>query len=634
MEKLTRTAYRDPATDAERDGSTARRESLLDHEQYERPLERAHGAALHTPGVATGLEVRATAGSEGVQVLPGVALTARGDHVVLAENGRATVAGSLVPVTSEGVLLPTAGLDDVLVLTIGHAETFDRRTFDDSQGRTFRTEHTPALALRPAGQPPDRAAEVVLATVTVAAGLVTAMEAGSRVACTARRAVHRSELGPGLSVGAAVVGELRAEADGLALTTGDSALALTTRGASLIGPGDGANLWLSERSATLGGGSLGVSLSLNLMTGNVRIDTADAQGRLDVTGDAGVAGSLTAGGITTAGTVAATSINAQNGITAGAISAGAITSSGAVTAGRLTVSGNVGVGTAEPKARLHVTGGAIMPAVGAGGNAGITFPTLGSNDTAFIRYSDVTGDERKLVIGIGNDASDRIVFQQAGASRMTIRGNRVGIGTEQPSGQLHVQAGTEGGTALVVDGAVLLRRPEPGFAVSVTGRLHVAAEAVGNLPTARFVGEVHVNGTLTKRAGQFRIDHPLDPQRRYLSHSFVESDEMKNVYDGVAELDANGAAEIVVPEWFEALNERFRYQLTPVGRPAPQLHVASRLRDRRFTIAGGVPRTEVCWQVTGVRHDAYALAHPLVVESDKAAGDDDPIELEATSWSR
>ena len=132
-----------------------------------------------------------------------------------------------------------------------------------------------------------------------------------------------------------------------------------------------------------------------------------------------------------------------------------------------------------------------------------------------------------------------------------------------------------------------------------------------------FEGSVTVPGTLTKGGGGFRIDHPLDQESRYLAHSFVESPEMKNFYDGVALLDANGEATIELPNWFEALNETFRYQITPIGAPAPGLHISSKLSDGRFSIAGGGPRIEVCWQVTGVRRDAWALAHPLVVEEDK-----------------
>jgi hypothetical protein len=132
-----------------------------------------------------------------------------------------------------------------------------------------------------------------------------------------------------------------------------------------------------------------------------------------------------------------------------------------------------------------------------------------------------------------------------------------------------------------------------------------------------FEGNVRVTGTLTKGGGGFKIDHPLDQESRYLAHSFVESREMKNFYDGVALLDANGEATIELPNWFEALNETFRYQITPIGAPAPRLHISRGLADGRFSIAGGEPQMEVCWQVTGVRRDAWALAHPLVVEEDK-----------------
>jgi hypothetical protein len=55
-----------------------------------------------------------------------------------------------------------------------------------------------------------------------------------------------------------------------------------------------------------------------------------------------------------------------------------------------------------------------------------------------------------------------------------------------------------------------------------------------------FVGNLAVTGTLTKGAGAFRIDHPLDPAHAYLQHSFVESPDMKNVYDGIAPQPASG----------------------------------------------------------------------------------------------
>jgi hypothetical protein len=134
---------------------------------------------------------------------------------------------------------------------------------------------------------------------------------------------------------------------------------------------------------------------------------------------------------------------------------------------------------------------------------------------------------------------------------------------------------------------------------------------------AWFVGDVYVNGNLSKSGGGFLIDHPQDPANRLLAHAFVESSERRNLYDGVAVLDDNGRATVQLPNWFESLNADVRYQLTPLGTPAPNLHISEELKDRRFSIAGGVSGMKVCWQLTGVRQDPWALANPLTVEADK-----------------
>jgi len=134
---------------------------------------------------------------------------------------------------------------------------------------------------------------------------------------------------------------------------------------------------------------------------------------------------------------------------------------------------------------------------------------------------------------------------------------------------------------------------------------------------AWFNGNVEVAGTLSKSGGSFKIDHPLDPANKYLSHSFVESPDMKNIYDGVATLDASGEAVIRMPEWFGALNRDFRYQLTAIGAPGPNLYIADKLHDNTFRIAGGQPGMEVSWQITGIRQDAWANAHRIPVEEDK-----------------
>jgi hypothetical protein len=132
-----------------------------------------------------------------------------------------------------------------------------------------------------------------------------------------------------------------------------------------------------------------------------------------------------------------------------------------------------------------------------------------------------------------------------------------------------------------------------------------------------FSGDVNVSGTLSKGAGAFRIDHPLHPENKYLQHSFVESPDMMNIYNGNVVTDASGIATIMLPEWFEALNQDFRYQLTVIGEFA-QAIVSSKVSNNRFSIRTDKPEVEVSWQVTGIRKDAYAEAHRIEVEVTKS----------------
>jgi hypothetical protein len=136
--------------------------------------------------------------------------------------------------------------------------------------------------------------------------------------------------------------------------------------------------------------------------------------------------------------------------------------------------------------------------------------------------------------------------------------------------------------------------------------------------TVTVAGNLTVSGTLSKHAGSFKIDDPLDPANKYLYHSFVESPDMKNIYDGTALLNKKGEAIIELPEWFQALNRDFRYQLTAIGAPGPNLYVAEEVANNHFKIAGGKPGMKVSWQVTGTRQDVYANAHRIPVVEEKS----------------
>jgi hypothetical protein len=136
-------------------------------------------------------------------------------------------------------------------------------------------------------------------------------------------------------------------------------------------------------------------------------------------------------------------------------------------------------------------------------------------------------------------------------------------------------------------------------------------------------GKVKITGNLEKAGGSFKIDHPLDPANKYLCHSFVESPDMKNIYDGVVVLDDNGKAEVHLPHWFETVNKDFRYQLTAIGGSAPNLYVEEKLTNNNFHIAGGKPGMEVSWQVTGIRKDPWANANRIKVEEEKTSNERD-----------
>ncbi|MBI4088443.1 hypothetical protein HY418_03660 [Candidatus Kaiserbacteria bacterium] len=164
------------------------------------------------------------------------------------------------------------------------------------------------------------------------------------------------------------------------------------------------------------------------------------------------------------------------------------------------------------------------------------------------------------------------------------------------------------------------------FALAMIGS---QASAVSIKSNVTVTGEASVLGALSKGSGSFVIDHPLDPKNKLLYHSFVESPDVKNLYDGLVTLDEGGAAIIELPAYFLALNKDFRYLATPMGEPMPELYLSSEVRKRFLglygspvlKIAGGVPNGRVSWQVTGVRHDLYILANPIRVEVEKGPGE-------------
>jgi hypothetical protein len=202
-----------------------------------------------------------------------------------------------------------------------------------------------------------------------------------------------------------------------------------------------------------------------------------------------------------------------------------------------------------------------------------------------------------------------------------VSGSTFGVygSTESPAG-ISVYGVASGGTGVLGNSA-----SPTGVGVSANatgGGTALVATATGSGSAGLFTGNVKitgnlsVSGTVSKGGGSFRIDHPLDPEHKYLYHSFVESPDMMNIYNGVATLSPRGDAVVKLPDWFDALNRDFRYQLTCIGGFAP-VYIAREVSGNQFTIGGGQPGMKVSWQVTGIRKDAFANEHRIPVEENK-----------------
>lgn len=153
-----------------------------------------------------------------------------------------------------------------------------------------------------------------------------------------------------------------------------------------------------------------------------------------------------------------------------------------------------------------------------------------------------------------------------------------------------------------------------GIATATTGQ-NIGVAGMSNSPDGYGVyshGRFTATGTKS-----FQIDHPLDPENAYLNHFCTEAPEPLNAYSGVVVLDARGEAWVQLPHYFEAVNRDPRYTLTPIGASMPNLHVAVKIQNNRFKIAGGVPGKEVSWRVEAVRNDRWMQQYGFQTEQPK-----------------
>jgi hypothetical protein len=328
---------------------------------------------------------------------------------------------------------------------------------------------------------------------------------------------------------------------------------------------------------------------------------------------------------------AGTGVLGQNTATSGSTFGvyGSVSSPNGIAVEGDATSGTGVVGTTTSTTGYGVYGSNAATSGAAYGVAGITASTSGvgvqavsnaTSGTNYGLYASVVSPSGTAVYGTttsgtgvaGGTASPTGYGVYGGNSATT--GNAYGVyGTTASTAGIGVlgAASATSGTTYGIYGASVSSSGIGVYGTAPTGGY--AGEFAGNV---KITGNLTVTGTVSKGGGAFRIDHPLDPEHKYLYHSFVESPDMMNIYNGVTTLSRHGDAVVKLPDWFDALNRDFRYQLTCIGGFAP-VYIASEVSGNQFKIAGGRPGMKVSWQVTGIRKDAFANEHRIPVEEDK-----------------
>ncbi|NQX98464.1 MAG: hypothetical protein HRT73_11385 [Flavobacteriales bacterium] len=306
--------------------------------------------------------------------------------------------------------------------------------------------------------------------------------------------------------------------------------------------------------------------------------------------------------------------------------------------------GFIGIGTSGPQALLHTDGGDVVM-VGANGNIAdigaadvlavtdatkwpINAYATGTNAGAgFFKISNAANV--KPVIDIKNAGTGEGILSTSIGTGIAFRGQSstattIGLFTNNNNGNnidvVDVQYnGTGTSSNVAIRGTSNSAGAGNGTGVIGDGGF-IGVRGFGGTYAGYFNGNVRIIGSITKSSGTFLIDHPLDPANKFLYHSFVESPDMMNVYNGNTTTDGNGLATVILPEYFEALNMDYRYQLTVIGKFA-QVIVFKKVNNNKFIIKSNIPNVEVSWQVTGIRNDKYAQKNRVVPEVEKEGED-------------
>ncbi len=319
-------------------------------------------------------------------------------------------------------------------------------------------------------------------------------------------------------------------------------------------------------------------------------------------------------------------------------------------------SGSVGLGLTSPQYPLHVQttgpraayayststsgpgfglfGRADSPSgvglVGLGASSGPAIGVQGQTDSptgrAVLGLAGATTGDAWGVWGFTPSTQGTGTVGQASATTGVTTGvlGRVDSTTDEATGVYGAAAAASGNTSGVWGVTASRSDGATGVYGTATGASGQNFGVFGSAESGDGFGVVALGNSLTTGTKSFRIDHPLDPTNRFLTHFCAEGPEPMNIYRGTAVLDEGGGAWIELPPYFSAINTNETYQLTPIGGPMPMLHIATPAAEadgaastNRFRVEGGTAGLRVSWTVTARRNDAYVRTRGFAVESDK-----------------
>ncbi|MEZ4950032.1 MAG: hypothetical protein R2879_09065 [Saprospiraceae bacterium] len=280
----------------------------------------------------------------------------------------------------------------------------------------------------------------------------------------------------------------------------------------------------------------------------------------------------------------------------------------------LNSNGNLGLNVDDPSAKLAVSAtngetNTVNIISNTASNNSIILQTEYSGDVNAQR--EVTAIKAKAISGTGFGTG---ILAEGG--NIGIKSIATGANANKPIYGLYAEATGNSGTRYGVYGAA---NGSTGVNINYGIYGTTSGSGFGNY-AGYFQGNLHVSGTLSKSAGTFKIDHPADPENKYLIHSFVESPDMMNVYNGNISTDEKGFATVTLPDYFELLNKDFRYQLTVIGTFA-QAIIKEKIKENTFVIQTSEPNVEVSWQITGIRKDPYAEKNRIEPVVEKPQGE-------------